>query len=86
MSKYLNLNRFFEELPQDINNIRLEFDQIEKIIDDQLPLSAYKYSEWWQPHSHPHCKSWTDAGFIIKEKSLELKYVVFEKKTKKTTP
>ena len=46
--------------------ITLSFDEIEKILDDKLPESAYQYREWWQDKGHSHSYAWLEAGWSFK--------------------
>lgn len=49
--------------------IRLEFREIERIIGEPLPPSAWKYRAWWaneKSGSHVHARSWLDAGRTVK--------------------
>ncbi|MEA3350769.1 MAG: hypothetical protein U9Q82_09130, partial [Chloroflexota bacterium] len=64
MAKYTPIYEYLSELPQSRNEIILTFDQIEKIIGDDLPKSAYEYRPWWsneQKGSHVQAKSWLNA-------------------------
>ena len=64
MSKYDPLYTYLSQRKE--NSVTLLFDDMEKIIGDKLPVSAYKYAAWWNNHSektHPHSKSWLDAGY-----------------------
>ena len=45
----------------------LTFKEIETIIDNKLPKSAYTYDAWWSNGGHSHAKSWLDAGWMVKE-------------------
>ena len=61
--KYQKLFDYF--LDQTSQSIELGYSEIEKILDFQLPKSAYTYSAWWQDaKSHTHCKAWEDAGYF----------------------
>ena len=62
--KYLGLKRFLQNA--DTPLIKLSFNQIEKIISDTLPPSAYNHAEvWWSnDKSHSQAVSWLDAGYL----------------------
>jgi len=45
--------------------IELTFSEIEKIIGDTLPLSAYKYRAWWANGGHKHSSAWRLAGWRV---------------------
>lgn len=56
-------NRNFDE-------ISLSFSDIEEIIGESLPPSAYKYSWWWMNYeNHSQGKSWISAGYIVTNNS-----------------
>ena len=63
--KYKPLTEYL--LKVDSNEITLTISEIEKIIDDKLPISAFKYSAWWSNYdeAHSHCAGWINAGFEV---------------------
>ncbi|MDH7564531.1 MAG: hypothetical protein QHH24_06630 [Candidatus Bathyarchaeota archaeon] len=68
------------------NVVRLSFAQIDGIIQNNLPMEAYKNEAWWSNLSrNVHSKSWLDAGWNVKEVNLKKGYVVFIK-VKTTQP
>lgn len=48
------------------NEISLTFEEIENIIDDTLPPSAFEYLQWWHTHPESQTKSWTNSNFQAK--------------------
>ena len=63
--------------------IEMSFSEIEEIIGDTLPLSAYKYNAWWnnsRTKAHPHCRAWMNAGFktVDVNSNIEKRIVIFE--------
>ena len=82
MNKYDPLLRYLSE--QKSTKVILSLSEIETIINDELPTSAYSYSQWWsnsRTQAHPYCRAWLDAGYHtvdIKE-SLQKKIITFEK-------
>lgn len=61
--KYVGLQKFLDKSGQPM--IKLSFEEIENIIHDSLPPSAYKYSEAWWSNNNDHSQaiSWLDAGY-----------------------
>lgn len=82
MNKYGPLFKYLSK--QESTKVMLSLSEIETIINDQLPASAYSYPQWWsnsRTKAHPYCKAWIDAGYHtvgIKD-SLEKKIIAFEK-------
>jgi hypothetical protein len=46
------------------NEITLSFKQIEYLIDDKLPSSAYNHKAWWCSSGHPHAQTWEKSGYV----------------------
>lgn len=65
MGKYDPLREYLEASDKPV--VRLSFAEIERILGDALPASAYKHSAWWSNEApggmHSHAKSWLDAGY-----------------------
>ena len=58
------------------------FSEIERIISRKLPDSAYEYRPWWgnqKKGNHSQAKAWREAGWEIRDVSLERKVVRFER-------
>ena len=73
MGKYDLLARYLSVCNKD--EITLKVKEIEVIIGDNLPSSAYKHSAWWANENknktnHSHSKSWTSEGYRTKEVKL----------------
>lgn len=51
------------------DKVTLNMKEIEVIIGDNLPSSAYKYSAWWsnEVKSHSHAKSWISEGYRTRD-------------------
>lgn len=78
--KYLLLKKFLIQSNQSI--IKLSFDDIEAILNFELPPSAYTRNEWWSnSYSHSQAFSWLDAGYETDcvSDTFEDKYIVFTK-------
>lgn len=70
MSKYDPLMDFLDKC-QDVE-ITLSYEEIEKIIGEKLPNTAYKKTEWWSNHDQTHTQSsaWSDVGYKTKNVRL----------------
>ena len=74
LEKYLNYSKTYNKV------INMSFNEIEKIIGEQLPESAYKYAAWWanEKHgSHSHAKAWMRAGWKVDGVDFKNKHVQF---------
>ena len=63
--------------------IPLKFEDIEKIINDTLPYSAFRYQTWWHSSApnHVNATSWRKVGYKPTEVDLGKHTVVFRKAT-----
>jgi len=52
--KYTPLENYLRSLPKSQREVILSFEQIERIINDKLPPSAYEYLAWWAYEKSPH--------------------------------
>lgn len=75
-SKYYPLQEYLERLSYNI--INLTFEEIEKIIGNKLPDSAYKHTGWWANGGHSHASTWLNAGWKVDKVELG-NFVVFVK-------
>lgn len=79
-NKYEALTRYLRFRSAFTDTVRLSFAQIDGIIGDNLPLDAYRSTEWWKNASSiAHAKAWLDAGWEATEINLKEAYVVFQK-------
>lgn len=76
MGKYDPLFRYLQKSENRQNT--LAYAEIEKILSAKLPVSAYKYKEWWHNNSHVQSKSWREAGYTVETVCLGDK-VIFVK-------
>jgi hypothetical protein len=63
ISKYYPLEKFLNI--QNVSRIELTFCEIEKIIGEALPPSAYKYRAWWANGGHSQANAWLNAGWRV---------------------
>ena len=66
--KYTPFEKYLRNLPENQNEVTLSFEQIEGILNSQLPSSAYEDQRWWEHEkegNHVNGRSWTNAGWKI---------------------
>ena len=86
MAKY---DPIFDYLKKMERKGRLEwntsFSNIESLIQDRLPASAYKYREWWaneqSDNAKVQCHAWVDAGWKTTSVNLRRRTITFTKVT-----
>lgn len=68
--KYLGLKNYLKISGE--SKVILTFSQIETIINDVLPNSAYEYSSvWWSNDpNHSQAIAWLDAGYRTEQVSI----------------
>jgi hypothetical protein len=68
-SKYEALERHLKSQEGSRREISLSFAEIESLIGQPLPRSAYTYREWWSNQTdvsnRPQAKAWIGAGFEV---------------------
>lgn len=81
--KYYPLQKWFETLAPDKNNVNLTFSRIEEIINDSLPPSAREYTVWWTDKSpgttHVNAYAWLDAGWVVAGLDIKNETVTFNR-------
>lgn len=78
--KYTPLEKYLHNLPASQQEVTLHFDQIERILNEKLPPSAYQYQAWWanqKQGSHVEAFAWLDAGWQVETINLTDKWVRF---------
>ena len=62
------------------NRITISFREIEQIIGEELPPTAYNHRQFWENSlSHSQAKSWLNAGYKTVEVAMG-RYITFESK------
>jgi hypothetical protein len=76
-SKYWPLEQFL--LKQTASRIAMRFDQIETLIGEKLPPSAFEHRPWWanEARGHSHAKAWLDAKFQTSEVDMAARKLTF---------
>ena len=78
-SKYAPLGEYLQSIPGNQDRIRLSFEEIEEIIGDELPPSAYQHRTWWANDTvgHVQSKHWLDAGWKVSYRNMTTHEVSF---------
>lgn len=80
LSKYDSLTAYLEGLTT--SSCRMRFDEIEQVLQFNLPKSARTYPAWWQNESaRPgrQCRAWINAGFVTEQVDLAGEAVTFRR-------
>ena len=79
MSKYNPLKFYLLNTKED--EIILSFTDIEKILNCELPQTAYKRRQWWENNicRHTQANAWLDARWEVDEADLQRRTVRFLK-------
>lgn len=82
MSKYAPLQNYLAG--QTAERLILPMQEIEQILGDRLPVSAYCHGVWWSngtTHHHPQCRAWMENGYrtVYVRDTIRKGYITFEK-------
>jgi hypothetical protein len=78
--KYTPLENHLRDLPKTQKEVTLSFEQIERILNNKLPSSAYEDQRWWEHETegnHVSKRSWANAGWKVKSLDVDEKWVTF---------
>ena len=76
--KYTPLEYYLLNIPANQREVTLLFEQIERILNDKLPPSAYQYQAWWSAEKDPHQpekKAIANAGWKVETVNFSEKWV-----------
>ncbi len=76
--KYTPLENYLRSLPESQREVTLGFEQIEKILNTNLPASAYESQAWWaneKEGNHVNTRAWANAGWKIESLDVNKKRV-----------
>ncbi len=78
-SKYYPLYNYLQQ--SDLDELTLSLAEIEQIIADSLPPSAYKQRGWWSNRSEgaTQASAWIDAGYHVTAIDLAAGQITFRK-------
>jgi len=76
--KYTLFEKYLLDLPKSQREVTLRFEQIEGILNDKLPPSAYESRKWWDHETegnHVKTRSWSNAGWKVQGLDVREKWV-----------
>ena len=76
--KYAPLEKYLRDLPVSQREVTFAFEQIERILNDKLPSSAYEDRRWWDHETegnHVSLRAWANAGWKIESLDVNKKQV-----------
>ncbi|MEM3715565.1 MAG: hypothetical protein QW341_01165 [Candidatus Bathyarchaeia archaeon] len=77
-NKYMELSIFLAKKARFLSELTLSFSEIEEIIGDRLPDSAYEQKGWWSNlRGRLPSEAWLTVGWMVKEVDLEKRVVSF---------
>jgi len=81
--KYLPLKEHMKKLNK--NRVILSHKEIETILNDSLPKSAYEYKRFWSNkrannQTSDHSNSWLEIGWEVEKVDLENEVIHFKTK------
>ena len=78
-SKYAPLASWLQSHPGSVDRVSLSFEEIEQVIEAELPQSAYQHKAWWANDTvgHVQSKNWLDAGWRVSSRNISAKTVTF---------
>ncbi len=62
------LENYLRDLSASAKEVTLSFEQIERILNDKLPPSAYEYLAWWaneKEGNHVNARAWANASWKV---------------------
>ena len=79
MGKYEPLTNFLRR--QKVRELRMTFEQIEKVIGEKLPPRAQHHRAWWSnsPSNNVMTKAWLQAGFRSEQVDVAGRKLVFRR-------
>lgn len=78
-SRYARLALYLQQIPMKDLQVDLAFEDIEGIIEGELPSSAWQHRSWWANDtvSHVQSQQWLDAGWRVGRVNLTDRKVTF---------
>jgi hypothetical protein len=86
MSKYEPLTHFLQSSNEAV--IELTFAEMERIIGEKLPASAYKHRALWSNNTvgHVMTQAWVAAGYLSESVDMARKRVTFRRTDERSAP
>jgi hypothetical protein len=80
--KYTPLENYLHDVSLSQRELTLPFEQIERILNDKLPPSAYQYQAWWANQmqgSHVEAQAWLHVSWRVDTVNFNQKWVRFRR-------
>lgn len=79
MRKYDPLGSYLQA--KNLDQIPMTFEEVEALIDGNLPASARRHRAWWSnnPSNSVITKAWLDAGYVTANVDLGAEKLVFRR-------
>ena len=79
MGKYEPLTEFLRN--QAVNEVKMTFAQIQRVIDARLPPKAQRHRAWWSNNAlnNVMTRAWIDAGFRSEQVDMKARKLVFRR-------
>ncbi len=79
-TKYSPLGRYLARRQRSISYATLSFAEIERIIEGNLPSSAFEHRHWWSnAASRSQAQAWLNVGWMVHDVNLDDKTVIFKR-------
>lgn len=78
--KYIPLENYLRDLPANQREVTFGFEQIEGILNNKLPASAYEDQRWWEHETegnHVSKRAWANVGWKVESLDVSKKRVKF---------
>ncbi|MBE7495796.1 MAG: DUF4268 domain-containing protein [Verrucomicrobiaceae bacterium] len=76
--KYAALSRHLGQLDPSVQSCMMTFAEVERLLNEKLPQSAYEYRAWWaNDPSKPHAAGWLAQGWKAQSLSMSEKRLTF---------
>jgi len=76
--KYAALSKHLGDMNSSVESCLMTFNDIEKLLNEKLPESAYEYRAWWaNDPSKPHAAGWLAQGWKAQSLSMSEKRLTF---------
>ena len=81
-SKYYPLHNYLSRLG-DAGQLHMEFEQLEQVIGQPLPMGAHSHRAWWANgrSGHSQSRAWLLAGWRVASVDLAGERITFERTT-----
>ena len=81
VGRYEPMEQWLVQQKEGARDIRVSFDDLERVLGDELPASAREHRSWWanDPDSHTQALAWMRAGWRVEDVDLATGTVSFKR-------